>query len=146
MLENEAEREEVDESSRAERSLVSFLRPPLPPPDCGLLPRLLDQSYPLGGALSYTAVPPPSVASARAAANCPDCWTKVAPSAVPSATPASDAPPPPPPSLSPLQRWWWSPPPPFLLPPHGCGLRGRDCRGVAVSLGCVPPTLPPGFG
>ena len=30
--------------------------------------------------------------------------------------------------------------------PHGCGPCARDCCYVAVSSGCVPPTLPPGFG
>ena len=37
-------------------------------------------------------------------------------------------------------------PPHFCCHSHGCSPRGRDCRCVAVSPGCVPQTLPPGFG
>ena len=99
---------------------------------CDQLPRLLDQGYPLDGALSQTAVPPASVASTRVAANCPCCWIKVAPSAAPSATPGPGAPPPPPPLLSLPRWWWWSPPPTFLLtPPRSLFPRSRlslrDC-------------------
>ena len=49
MLENEDEREEVDEPSQAERSSRA-----IPPPELRPLPWLLDQSCPLGGVLRHT--------------------------------------------------------------------------------------------
>ena len=69
MLENEDEREEVDEPFHAEHPLAPFLRPPLPPPELRPLPRLLDQSCSLGGALSHTSIRCASPASTTAVTN-----------------------------------------------------------------------------
>ena len=49
MLENEDEREEVDEPSHAELASRA-----IPPPELRPLPWLLDQSCPLGGTLRHT--------------------------------------------------------------------------------------------
>ena len=49
VLEDQDEREEVDELSHAERPLAPFLCQ-----SCGQLPRLLDRNCPLGGALRHT--------------------------------------------------------------------------------------------
>ena len=67
MLEDEDEREEVDESSHPERPLPRYssalrrLRQ-----SCGQLPRLLKQSFSLGGALSHTSTRCASPASTTA--------------------------------------------------------------------------------
>ena len=53
VLEDEDEREEVDEPSDAERPLAPFSRPLLPPPELRPTVPLLDQSCPLGGALRH---------------------------------------------------------------------------------------------
>ena len=66
VLENEEEREEVDDPSHAERSLAPFLRTPLPPPELRHLPRQLVKGCPLGGALSHTSTRYASPASTTA--------------------------------------------------------------------------------
>ena len=139
-------REEVDEPSHAEHPLAPSFRPPLPPPELWRTSPVVGPTFPLDGSLSHTAVPLLSVVSATSAPNCPSCLTQGALSAAPSVTSAPDAPSPPPPPLPPPRRWWWSSPPYFCCHSQGCGLRGRDCRCVAVSPGYVPPTIPPGFG
>ena len=110
VLEGEDEREEVDEPSHAERPLAPFLRPPLPPPGLRPTAPVVGPRLPPRGRPQPHRRSSPAVASVRPAANCPSCWTEIAPSAAPSGTPAPDA-------LSPPRRRWWSPPPPFLPPP-----------------------------
>ena len=66
VLKNEGEWEEVHDPSHAERPLAPFLRPRCLRQSCGQLPRLLDPTYPFGGAFSHTSTGCDSSASTSA--------------------------------------------------------------------------------
>ena len=97
-----------------------FLRPPLPPTELRPLPRLLRPKLSVGGALSHHQHP----------TRLPRLHHRCHPRGGGG-------------GRHPHRSFCRHP---RSHHPHGCGPHGRDCRWVAVSPGCLPPTLRPRFG